>query len=51
MRKSVERDVKHHFKDETEMEKRLNSEKIIVKNDKIIDFKSVFWDPSKELEL
>lgn len=42
---------KHHFNDETEMEKRLNREKIIVKNDKIIDFKSVFWDPTKELEL
>jgi len=42
---------KHHFSDEMEMERRLNLEKIQVKDDKIVDFKSVFWDPSVELKI
>ena len=42
---------KHHFSDATEMEKRLLKEKITVKNDKIINFNTVFWDPTKELEI
>lgn len=40
---------KHHFSTPTLMEELLLKEKILVKNDKIVDFKDVFWDPSIEL--
>ena len=42
---------KHHFKDPNSMQKRLEKEGIKVVNDKVKDFKTVFWDPSKELAL
>lgn len=42
---------KMHFKTPTEMEERLISEGIEVKNDAIQNFKSVFWDPEKELSI
>ncbi|RYF96057.1 MAG: MGMT family protein [Chitinophagaceae bacterium] len=38
---------KAHFGDADEMQKRLEKEKIKVKDDKIVDFEKVFWDPSK----
>lgn len=41
---------KAHFASDTEMEQLLLKEGIQVKNDQIVDFKSVFWDPSVELE-
>jgi methylated-DNA-protein-cysteine methyltransferase-like protein len=40
---------KHHFSTPTLMEELLLKEKILVKNDKIVDFKIKFWDPSREL--
>lgn len=40
---------KHHFGDPDAMEKLLNKEGIKVKNDKIVDFEKVFWDPADEL--
>ncbi len=40
---------KFHFSDENKMEKRLYKERILVKNDKIIDFQKIYWDPTIEL--
>lgn len=37
---------KAHFGAPDEMQKRLEKEKIKVKDDKIVDFEKVFWDPS-----
>lgn len=42
---------KFHFDTPTLMEELLKKEKILVKEDTIIDFKNLFWDPSKELVL
>jgi len=42
---------KHHFPDEYPMDEALRKEGIKVKDDKIVDFKAVFWDPSIELSL
>jgi methylated-DNA-protein-cysteine methyltransferase-like protein len=42
---------KHHFKTPFEMQQLLEAEGIKVKNDKIINFKEHFWDPTIELEL
>ena len=42
---------KAHFGTPTLMEDLLKKEKIMVKEDKIIDFKNVFWDPVTELKL
>jgi len=39
---------KHHFGGDA-MEKLLKKEGIKVKNDTIIDFEKLFWDPAKEL--
>lgn len=40
---------KHHFGDPDAMEKLLNKEGIKVKNDKIVDFEKLFWNPAEEL--
>ena len=40
---------KHHFSTPTLMEELLLKEKIRVKDDKIVDFKKLYWDPSAEL--
>lgn len=40
---------KHHFKPAGSMEKLLKKEGIRVKNDTIVDFEKLFWDPVKEL--
>jgi methylated-DNA-protein-cysteine methyltransferase-like protein len=42
---------KHHFKTPIEMQQLLEAEGIKVKDDKIINFKKHFWDPTIELEL
>ena len=42
---------RHHFGTPTLMEELLKKEKVLVKEDKIIDYKNVFWDPSTELGL
>jgi methylated-DNA-protein-cysteine methyltransferase-like protein len=40
---------KMHFATPTQMQERLEAEGIIVKNDQIQDFKSLFWDVQKEI--
>ncbi len=40
---------KHHFGGSTIMQELLSSEGIEVENNRILNFKKVFWDPSKEL--
>lgn len=40
---------KAHFNTPTEMEELLLKEKINVKNETVVDFKELFWDPAKEL--
>jgi methylated-DNA-protein-cysteine methyltransferase-like protein len=42
---------KGHFITPTTMEERLRSEGIVIKDDKILDFENVIWDPSKNLEI
>lgn len=40
---------KAHFSTPDEMQRRLEQEGIVVKNDQIIDFDRLFWDPNIEL--
>lgn len=40
---------KHHFSPPGSMEERLKKEGIKVKNDQVVDFNTLFWDPVKEL--
>ena len=40
---------KHHFEGVNLMEQLLESEGIVIKNNQIQNFKTIFWDPSKEL--
>jgi methylated-DNA-protein-cysteine methyltransferase related protein len=40
---------KHHFSDPDEMQRLLEKEKIEVVDDKVQDFKKLFWDPATEL--
>lgn len=40
---------KHHFGPPDRMEKLLKREGIKIKNDQVVDFKKIFWDPVKEL--
>lgn len=42
---------KMHFSSPNEMEQRLKNEGISVKNDEIINFEKIFWNPTKELEI
>ncbi len=42
---------KHHFGSPTKMQELLEKEKIVVKKDQVQNFKELFWDPIKELEL
>ncbi len=42
---------KMHFGTPTRMEELLTKEKIVVKNDKVVDFKEKFWDPALELSI
>lgn len=42
---------KHHFATPFEMEELLTAEGVKVKNDKVVDFTQLYWDPSKELNL
>ena len=42
---------KHHFGNSNTMQQLLENEGVKVVNDKIIDFASHFWDPTKELTL
>lgn len=40
---------KHHFDPPEKMEQLLKKEGIKVKNDTVVDFEKLFWDPVKEL--
>jgi len=40
---------KHHFSPAGSMEKMLKKEGVKVKNDQVVDFEKIFWDPVKEL--
>ena len=40
---------KHHFGGPDIMQQLLESEGIEISNDKVVNFKKLFWDPSKEL--
>ena len=42
---------KHHFGDPNEMQRLLESEGIVVINDQVQNFTSLFWDPSIALKL
>lgn len=42
---------KHHFETPTKMEELLKKEGINVKEDKVVDFEKLFWEPIKELGL
>src|ERR1043166_9324178 len=42
---------KHHFQSPTRMQELLEKEGVKVKKDQVVDFKKLFWDPMKELEL
>jgi len=42
---------KHHFDTPYQMQELLEKEKIKVKENKVQDFKKVYWDPGKELEI
>jgi methylated-DNA-protein-cysteine methyltransferase-like protein len=40
---------KHHFSGPDEMQRALEKEHVIVKDDKIQNFSQIFWDPGQEL--
>jgi methylated-DNA-protein-cysteine methyltransferase-like protein len=40
---------KHHFNPPSKMEDLLKKEGVQVKNDTVVDFKKLFWDPATEL--
>lgn len=40
---------KHHFRHPDLMQELLENEGVKVENDKIVDFKTLFWDPISEL--
>ncbi len=40
---------KHHFETPTRMQELLEKEKVKVEDDKVVDFKKLFWDPMTEL--
>jgi methylated-DNA-protein-cysteine methyltransferase-like protein len=41
---------KHHFETPTNMEELLHQDGVLVKNDKVVEFNTLFWDPAVELE-
>lgn len=42
---------KHHFNTPTEMQELLEAEGIIIENNKVKDFETLFWNPMTELEM
>lgn len=42
---------RHHFGSETLMQQLLESEGITIVDDQVVEFRKLFWDPMKELEL
>ena len=41
---------KHHFPGSDTMKQLLESEGIIIEDDKVVDFEKLFWNPNKELD-
>lgn len=41
---------KHHFGNSTTMQQLLENEGLIIEDDKILNFREKFWDPSTELK-
>lgn len=42
---------KMHFTTPTQMEESLKAEGVVIKNDQVVDFDLLFWDPLKELNI
>src|SRR5580693_6081249 len=42
---------KHHFSPPEKMQQLLEKEGIKIKDDKVVDFETLFWDPIKELTI
>ena len=42
---------KHHFKSENKMQKLLEGEGVLVIEDRVLNFKDHFWNPSIELDI
>lgn len=42
---------RHHFPTPTRMEELLKKEGVRVKDDTVVDFKKLFWDPVKEIDV
>jgi methylated-DNA-protein-cysteine methyltransferase related protein len=40
---------RHHFNPPEKMQQSLEKEGVVVKNDKVVEFARLFWDPAKEL--
>ena len=40
---------RHHFKPPEKMQQLLEKEGVVVKDNKVVNFRKLFWDPSKEL--
>ncbi|HVU54002.1 MAG TPA: MGMT family protein [Puia sp.] len=40
---------RHHFNPPEKMQQLLEKEGVVVKNNKVADFKNLFWDPAQEL--
>jgi methylated-DNA-protein-cysteine methyltransferase-like protein len=40
---------KHHFPGENMMKELLENEGVRIEDDKVVDFKKLFWDPNKDL--
>ena len=40
---------KHHFATPTQMQELLEKEGILVKDDVVVNFKTLFWDPAEEM--
>ena len=42
---------KHHFGTSTQMQELLEKEGVKIKDDKVLNFSELFWDPATELKL
>jgi methylated-DNA-protein-cysteine methyltransferase related protein len=40
---------KHHYNPPEKMQQLLEKDGVVVKDDKVVDFKKLFWDPAQEL--
>lgn len=42
---------KHHFNPPSRMQELLEKEGVVVRDDQVIDFERLFWDPAEELNI